>query len=135
MTSHLAYYQHREPVSTDTLDGRLAWMRSELHLTDAQFARIKDLHQASHLKLQAMAAQVALMQEEFAEFEQARQTSDRVDFLEFARFVETRRELNRRCVDSTRQLVLASAEVMTPEQRQHYMSLVATADPGVVLAN
>lgn len=124
--THLAYYQHREPIGTDSLEGRLAWMRTELHLTDDQFARIKELHQASHPRLQAMAAQVARMQMEFAEFEQTRRTSDRVDFLEFARFVETRRELNQRCVDSTRQLVLAAAELMTPEQRQHYMQLVAT---------
>lgn len=127
--THLAYYQHREPIDTDTLDGQLAWMRSELGLTDSQFARIKELHQASRPRLQAMAAQVALMQVEFAEFERTRQTSDRVDFIEFARFVETRRDLNRRCVDSTRQLVLAAAEVMTPEQRRQYLRLVPTAGP------
>lgn len=127
--THLAYFQHREPIGTDTLDGQLAWMRTELNLTDKQFARIKELHQASHPRLQIMAAQVALMQAEFTEFERTRQTSDRVDFLEFARFVESRRDLNRRCVDTTRQLVLASAEVMTPEQRRQYVRLVPTAEP------
>lgn len=133
--THLAYYQHREPVETDTLEGRLAWMRTELRLTDSQFARIKELHEASHPRLQAMAAQVALMQAEFADFERTRRTSDRVDFIEFARFVANRRELNQRCVDSTRQLVLAAAQVMNPEQRRHYMSLVATADPQAGLPN
>jgi hypothetical protein len=127
--THFAYFQHREPIGTDTLDGQLAWMRSELDLTEAQFGRIKDLHQASRPRLQAMAAQVALMQEEFAEFERTRQTTDRVDFLEFARFVENRRELNRRCLDTTRQLILASAEVMTPEQRRQYVRLVPAAGP------
>lgn len=132
--SHLAYFQHREPVATDTLEGQLAWMRSELELTDAQFARIKELHRASRPQLRAMAAQVALMQAEFAEFERTRRTADRVDFLEFARFVEERRELNRRCVDSTRQLVLAAAELMNPEQRQHYMRLVSAQglQPGLL---
>jgi hypothetical protein len=133
--THLAYYQHREPLETDTLEGRLAWMRSELHLSNDQFARIKELHEASHLRLQAMAAQVALMQAEFAEFERTRRTTDRVDFIEFARFVENRRELNQRCVDSTRELVLAAAKLMNPEQRRHYMSLVATADPRAGLPN
>ncbi|MFZ5497351.1 MAG: hypothetical protein ACOZE5_18675 [Verrucomicrobiota bacterium] len=129
--SHLAYFQHREPVATDTLEGRLAWMRTELGLTDEQFTRIKELHQASHPRLRAMSAQVALMQAEFAEFERTRRTADRVDFLEFARFVESQRELSRQCVDSTRRLVLASAEVMTPAQRQHYMRLVATVEPQI----
>ena len=127
--THLAYFQHREPVPTDTLEGQLAWMRTELGLTEVQFARIRELHQASHPRLRAMSAQVALMQAEFAEFERTRRTADRVDFLEFARFVEERRELNKRCLDSTRQLVLASAEVMTPEQRRQYIQLVATAEP------
>jgi len=127
--SHLAYYRYNEPARTDTLEGQLAWMKTELKLSDSQFARIKELHLASHPRLQAMAAQVAQMQTEFTEFEQTRRATDRVDFLEFARFVETRRNLNRECLDSTRQLVLASAEVMTPDQRQQYIRLVATAEP------
>jgi hypothetical protein len=127
--SHFAYFRYHEPAPTDTLEGQLAWMKTELKLTDRQFARITELHQASHPRLRAMAAQVAQMQTEFGEFERARRTTDRVDFLEFARFVETRRTLNRECLDSTRQLVLASAEVMTPGQRQQYLSLVATAEP------
>ncbi|MES1168906.1 MAG: hypothetical protein ABUL61_07015, partial [Oleiharenicola lentus] len=77
----------------------------------------------------AMAVQVAQLQTEFSTFEKLRRTSDQVDFLEFARFVETRREINRACLDSTRQLVLASAEVMTPQQRERYIRLVATAEP------
>jgi hypothetical protein len=127
--AHFAYYGYHRPGATDTLEGRLAWMKTELRLTDAQFARIKELHRASHPRLQEMARQVALMQAEFAEFERSRRTADRVDFVEFARFVQNRRELNRECIDSTRQLVLASAEVMTPEQRERYIRLVATAEP------
>ncbi len=127
--AHVAYFRQHEPVSTDTLEGQLAWMKSELHLTEPQFARIRELHQASHPRLQAMAAQVALMQSEFAEFERTRRATDRVDFLEFARFVESRRDLNRACLDSTKQLVLASAEVMDPEQRARYLHLVTSAEP------
>ena len=129
--AHLAYYGHFQHISSDTLEGQLAWMKTELRLTESQFARIKELHQASHPRLREMAAQVAVMHAEFAEFERTRRTSDRVDFLEFARFVQNRRELSRECLDSTRQLVLASAEVMTPEQRQHYIRLVAAAEPNV----
>lgn len=127
--SYSGYFHFKEPAPTDSLEGQLAWMKSELHLTDAQFARIQELHRASRPQLQAMAAQVSLMQSEFAEFEQTRRTSDSVDFVEFARFVETRRSLNQACLDSTRRLVLASAEVMTPSQREQYLHLVTTAEP------
>lgn len=127
--AHTAYYRQHQPAAADSLEGQLAWMKSELHLTEPQFVRIKELHQASHPRLQAMAAQVALMQSEFAEFERTRRTADRVDFLEFARFVESRRDLNRACLDSTKQLVLASAEVMDPDQRARYLHLVTSAEP------
>jgi hypothetical protein len=126
---HFAYYDHHHHIAADTLEGQLVWMKAELNLTDGQFTKIKELHHASHPRLRAMAAQVAAMQAEFAEFERTRRTFDRVDFLEFARFVQIQRDLNRECLDSTRQLVLASAEVMTPEQRQRYIRLVATAEP------
>jgi hypothetical protein len=133
--SYLGYEHFNEPSSTDSLEGQLAWMKSELQLTDSQFARIEELHRASHPQLRAMAAQVNLMQSEFAEFEQTRRATDRVDFVEFARFVESRRSLNQACLDSTRRLVLASAEIMDPRQREHYLHLIATAEPlvGAVL--
>jgi len=127
--SYSVYFRFNEPIPTDSLEGQLAWMKSELHLTDSQFSRIQELHQASHPQLQAMAAQVSHMQTEFAEFEQTRRTADRVDFVEFARFVETRRNLNQACLDSTRRLVLASAEIMNPSQREQYLHLVTTAEP------
>lgn len=127
--AHFAYFRANEPAPTNTLEGQLAWMKTELQLTDAQYARIRELHQASSPRLKAMAVQIAALQAEFSEFEQTRRTSDRVDFLEFARFVETRRHLNRECLDSTRQLVLASAQVMNPQQRQRYIQLVASAEP------
>ena len=126
--THLAYFRQHEP-STDSLDSQLAWMKTELKLNDAQFSRIKELHQVSSPRLHALADQVAQLQTEFAAFEETRRTSDRVDFVEFARFVEARREINKECLDSTRQLVLATAEVMTPRQRQLYIRLVATAEP------
>ncbi len=129
LTAHFAYYRLYQPAGTDTLEGQLAWMKTELQLTDAQFARIKEVHQASGPRLRAIAAQVAQLQAEFQAFEKTRRTSDRVDFLEFARFVEIRRHVSRESVDSTRQLVLAAAEMMTPQQRQRYIELIATVEP------
>ena len=127
--AHLTYYRLHQPAATDTLEGQLAWMKTELQLTDAQFARIKEVHLASGPRLRALAAQVAQLQAEFQAFEKTRRTSDRVDFLEFARFVEVRRHVSRESLDSTRQLVLAAAEVMTPQQRQRYIELIATVEP------
>jgi hypothetical protein len=127
--AHVLYYRWHAPADINSLDAQLAWMKTELNLTDVQYARIKELHQASGPRLRALAAQVAALQKEFAAFEESRRTNDRVDFIDFARFVEARRHVNRECQDSTRQLVAAAAEVMTPTQRQRYIQLLATAEP------
>jgi hypothetical protein len=129
--AHVAWFGHRAPAPADTLAAQLAWMKANLQLTDAQVARLRVLHEQSTPRLIALAAQVATMRDELAAFEHARQTSGRIDFLEFARFVDQRRALDRACAESTRTLVAASADVMTPAQRDHYLSLLAPAlQPG-----
>ncbi|HYP16499.1 MAG TPA: Spy/CpxP family protein refolding chaperone [Opitutus sp.] len=123
--AHGVYFQLQRPAGIEALDGQLAWIQTELGLSDAQFAQVKALHEESSPRLRALAAEVARMQEEFAAFENTRLTADRVDFIEFAQFVETRRNINRECLESTRRLVQATAGVMTPEQRTRYFGLVA----------
>lgn len=125
VAAHLGYYQLHRPAGLDSLDGQLTWMRDELKLDEAQFAQIKELHEASSPRLRALAIEVGRMQAEFAAFEHTRRTSDRVDFIEFAQFVEMRRNINRECLESTRRLVQATANVMTPEQRAQYIGIVS----------
>jgi hypothetical protein len=127
--THEVYFRLHRPPDPGTLDGQLSWMKSELQLSDAQYARIRELHQASSPRLLALASQVAQMQAEFAAFENTRRATDSVDFIEFAQFVEARRNINRECLDSTRQLVLAAAGEMTPAQREHYFGIVAATTP------
>lgn len=127
--AHVVYFQLHRPAGSDARDSQLAWMKEALKLSDAQYTQIKELHDASSPRLRALAAEVARMQAEFAAFENTRRTADRVDFIEFAQFVKTRRAINQQCLESTRQLVLASADVMTPEQRAQYLGWVATVEP------
>jgi hypothetical protein len=129
VATHVAYFQMRRAAPTDSLDGQLAWIKGELRLSDAQYARIRELHEASSPKLRALAAQVSQMQVEFAAFENTRRATDRVDFVEFAQFVEARRAIDRECLDSTHRLVMAAAGEMNPSQREHYFGLVAATTP------
>ena len=129
VATHAIYFHLNRPAGFDSLEGQLTWIKTELNLSDVQYARVKELHEASSPRLRALAAQVAQMQTEFAAFETTRRTSDRVDFLEFAQFVETRRAISKKCLESTRQLVLATAEVMNPRQRERYLGIVTAADP------
>jgi hypothetical protein len=129
VASHVAYFQMHRPADAGSLDGQLAWMKDELGLSDAQYARIRELHEASSPRLRSLAAQVSQMQAEFTAFENSRRATDRVDFVEFAQFVEARRAIDRECLDSTHRLVMAAAGEMNPSQREHYFGLVAATAP------
>ena len=125
--AHYGWLARHNPTRSDNLSAQLAWMKTNLHLNDEQLARLRVLHEQSAPRLLELAAQVASMRGELAAFERERLTTGRIDFLEFARYVEQRRALDRTCLDSTRTLVAASAEVMTPPQREHYLSLLEPA--------
>jgi hypothetical protein len=120
LLSHGAWFATHRPDDANGLDGQLAWMKSSLRLSDQQFDRIKILHVQSRPQLMALATQVARMRAEFAAFENERRATGEVDFLEFARFVEQRREVDRACAESTRRLIVAAVSVMTKQQRDQY---------------
>lgn len=122
--AHVGWFSARRLESANGLGAQLGWMQESLHLSPEQFARIKALHEQSSPRLVTLAAEVARMREEFAAFERERQTTGNVDFLEFARFVEQRRAVDRECTESTRRLILATADVMSPEQRERYRMLL-----------
>jgi len=122
--AHTGWYLWQRPCQADTLDCQLQWMKTELKLSDEQYARIKSIHEKSSPRLLALAIQVARMQDEYKDFEHERTTSGQVDFLEFAHFVEQRRTVDRECLTSTRQLVADAANVMTDQQRSHYLALL-----------
>jgi len=122
--THVGWYLAQRPCSGSNLQCQLQWMKTELKLSDAQFARIKTIHEESSPRLLALAAQVARMRGEYEEFEHERTTSGQVDFLEFAHFVEQRRAVDRECLVSTRQLVADAAGVMTKTQRARYLGLL-----------
>lgn len=125
---HFACLAVQQPrVGSDNLDAQLAWIKTDLQLTPTQYTQIKTIHQQSHPHLLTLASSVARMREEFAAFDRQRKTTGEIDFLEFARYVEERRRIDRDCLLSTRQLVDASADVLNPHQRERYITLLPAA--------
>jgi Spy/CpxP family protein refolding chaperone len=122
--SHVGWFMSQRPCGANNLDCQLEWMKTELKLSDEQFARIKTIHEKSSPRLLALAAQVVRMRDEYDAFERERTTSGQVDFLEFAHFVEQRRAVDRECLTSTQQLVADATRVMTAQQRARYLGLL-----------
>jgi hypothetical protein len=113
--------------ASDNLDALLTWMKNDLQLNDQQLARIKNVHEQLSPHLLALANQVAQMQRSLTQFEHERASAGQVDFLEFARYVEQRRKLDRECNESTRRLIAEATDVMTPRQREQYLQLLDPA--------
>ncbi len=105
----------------------LAWMRSSLQLSDTQWHRIRALHENSAPGLRALAQQAEQMRAELVAFERERVTQGQIDFLEFARFVEARRQLDTKCLLSKQDLIAAVSAEMTPRQRELYRILISPA--------
>lgn len=124
LVAHVSWFLAQRPCQSNSLDCQLEWMKSELKLSDQQLARIKSIHEKSSPRLLALAAQVARMRDEYEEFEHQRTTAGRIDFLEFAHFIDQRRAVNRECLTSTRQLVADAANEMNAQQRQRYLALL-----------
>jgi hypothetical protein len=122
--AHTGWFVLQQPCRSNGLDCQLQWMKTELKLSDEQFARIKAIHEESSPRLLALAAQVSRMRDEYDAFEHERATSGQIDFLEFAHFVEHRRAVNRECLTSTQHLVADAARVMTARQREQYLGLL-----------
>lgn len=121
LAAHVSWYQLRPFTEEHTLDDQLQWMRGELNLTEAQFAQIKSIHEASSPHLQTLALEVERNHETLAAFEAARMEEGQIDFLKFAEFVERRREVDAVCEDSTRQLIDATLAILEPSQRERYV--------------
>ncbi len=131
--AHLGWLHYRLGPMHDDLDAQLAWIQHDLDLSPEQYARIKEIHAQSNDQLVALSSRVNRMREELAAFEEQRKRTGEVDFLEFADYIETRRAIDRECLQSTRRLVDASAEVMTAQQRTRYLQLLPLLDrPGSV---
>jgi hypothetical protein len=122
--AHFGYFQVHRPCTDPTLACELAWIRDELDLTQAQYATLQDLHQISEPRLEALADQMAMMRQQFLEFEAQRRGAGEIDFIEFSLFIQDRSLVEEECETSTRDLILASAELMEPDQRERYLSMI-----------
>lgn len=119
--AHTLWFSARRPVTTDPIGSALVWLQQDLQLTEEQFARVQAIHEQSGPQLQHLAREAARMRAEFNAFERRRETIGEIDFLAFARFVETQRHLDRLCAESTHRLIAAAADEMNPGQRERYL--------------
>lgn len=124
--AHVGWYHWRRGAVAGN-DDVVAWMKTDLQLTDEQFARIHALHDQSGPQLREFATRAAQMRAEFEAFEHVRRTEGRVDFLAFARCLETWRRIDRDWSNVTRELVAATADQLTPDQRARYLTRLTPA--------
>lgn len=122
--AHYSYFKTHRPCTEPTLACELTWIRDELNLSTAQYARLIELHERNGPHLAALGNQLLQMRQQLDAYEAQRRGSNEIDFIAFAQFVVERKAVENECENSSRTLILAAAEVMRPEQRRRYLELV-----------
>lgn len=122
--THVGWYRMHHVSDAARGGDQLAWMKTELKLTDAQYERISSLYRESGPRLQQLSTEVTKMREAYAAFETTRLRTDQVDFLAFADFMQRQREVDRDCSATMHELVAATGVVLNPDQRARYAELV-----------
>jgi hypothetical protein len=127
VAAHFAWFDARRPDVRPDLDSQLVWMKAQLQLDAAQYARIKAVHEQFGPHLETLAEEVGRLRTELAAFENERRSSGDVDFVAYAQFIRERRAVDRECSDSTKELIASASDAMTPEQRERYLAMLAPA--------
>jgi len=115
--------------SIEKKDGaNLAWLQTEYHLTDAQFARVRELHDEYQPKCMAMCRQI---DEKNAEL-QSLLAATNVITPEIKQALAESAQLRVECEQAMLAHFYEVAQVMPPEQARRYLAWVqsATMMPG-----
>lgn len=122
--AHIGFYAFRRPTVESQLARNLDWMRTEFRLDEAQFLRIRALHDRTGPQLDRLFAVLRATDNELNRLEEIRRATDKVDFIAYHHAKQENRQARRQCRLLTLDLVYAVAEVMNPEQRTRYFALV-----------
>lgn len=123
--AHIGYVNAYAPacVSADT-ECEMEWLRSELDLSEEQFASVTRLHLDREREIRTLSRKVRSLELMLAELEAERVTSGYVDYLEIRSYQETKRKLDEACVKTTSDLIASVGDVMNMDQRRRYYSIV-----------
>lgn len=102
----------------------MEWLKSELDLSEEQYARVIRLHGDRESEIRVLSRKVRDLELMLAELEAERVTQGYVDYLEMGRYVETKRKLDEACAKSTSELIASVGDVMNVDQRKRYFSIV-----------
>ncbi|MBK1880584.1 hypothetical protein [Pelagicoccus mobilis] len=125
VSAHLGYFNtySAEMRATSGLN-EMEWLRSELDLTEEQFARITRLHDDRESEIRTLSRKVRDLELMLAELEAERVTEGYVDYLEIRNYMEAKRKLDEACSKSTNDLIASVGDVMDLEQRRRYLTIV-----------
>lgn len=126
LAAHLGYFNAYAPACfpADNSECEMEWLRSELDLSEDQYASIIRLHGERESEIRALSRKVRDLELMLAELEAERVTEGYVDYLEMRRYMETKRKLDQACNKSTSELIASVGDVMNVEQRKRYFSIV-----------
>lgn len=123
--AHFSYFNAYAPdcFSADA-ECEMEWLRTELDLSEEQFARVTRLHGDRERDIRTLSRKVRDLELLLAELEAERVTNGYVDYLEIRNYMEVKRKLDEACLKSTSDLIASVGDVMNTDQRKRYYSIV-----------
>ena len=112
------WVQNRRPALAAT--DQLAWLRTEFHLTDAQFAQVKSLHEAYQPVCAGHCMQIMAAKKRLTTLEQ----EGKRDTPAYADALKDWTALKQFCTDATLKHMQSIAAVMDPAEGRRYLDLV-----------
>lgn len=125
IVAHLSYFKAYAPTCVSAEAGcEMEWLRTELDLSEEQFARVAVLHGEREREIRMLSRKVRDLELLLAELEAERVTEGYVDYLEIRHYMDTKRKLDEACMKSTNDLIASVGDVMNLDQRKRYLSIV-----------
>jgi hypothetical protein len=107
----------------------LSWMKSRFNLSREQFAELVALHEDYSDHLMTLYRELSEVQDSYQTFENKRLSNETIDFMALYDLLQKRDSLRKDSVATSRQLVDMTLRVLTPAQKQEYLSLMERSDP------
>ena len=126
----VAHAAERLPYSNDvSVVNMLAWMQDRFDLSREQFSELVALHESYSDRFEDLYVTLLNAEDRFSNFETSRISGDTIDFMALYDLLMERKELRANAENTSRDLIRDVLDVLTPEQRREYISLLKNTLP------
>lgn len=124
VTAYRVYFHMLAPAYGARVEPELGWARAELKLSDAQFAKIMQIHERYLPLFRTLSTELVKTRKLEVSQEKLRRDKGVIDFIAFKHLLDEQARIEDESCQSTLDLASRVAGELTPEQRDQYFKLL-----------